>query len=530
MSRRTAALLLQKAASGGLRLTPFAPEYVQARRLRHGLVPTRRCATSVLIISPRDWAAHVQWEAMFAQALTLRGADVRVLSCMGGLTICDRVNTFEGPPPPCATCSQYSRRAWGAHGFPVEDVAIGFGEHEDDHHDDLWDFEALRGDMWRGVAVGEIAFRTARWFLLNSAVTTDPLGPTTVRQFVKVARHLVDQSIEILDRVRPDAIFMLNGKFLFEAIVSEIAERRNIRVISYERGQVHGTLFVAHGPHAPEYDVTDAWEAGGDRPLITEEEQELDGYLASRRAGTISYVDLWPSSRSESETAPADRPRVVIFTNVTWDTAAHGSNSAFSSMTDWLAAVLRACRRHPEADFVLRIHPAEVRIKAWQTREPTNCILDDLLSDGTPKNLRVVAADDDLDSYQLMDTSAVGLVYTSTTGLELALNGVPTITAGGPHYSNKGFTLDATSSDHLEELLGRVLGSPEAHRPDVELARRYAHLFFFRVPVKVPPVQEPAPGLAELMTTDHRDLLPGVDGDLDRVCEAILQGLPLHRE
>ena len=36
----------------------------------------RRCGTKVLILTPRGWAAHVQWEAVIAQALRLRGAHV----------------------------------------------------------------------------------------------------------------------------------------------------------------------------------------------------------------------------------------------------------------------------------------------------------------------------------------------------------------------------------------------------------------------------------------------------------------------
>ena len=42
-----------------------------------------------------------------------------------------------------------------------------------------------------------------------------------------------------------------------------------------------------------------------------------------------------------------------------------------------------------------------------------------------------------------MDSSDLGLVYSSTTGLELALYGVPVIAAARIHYADKGFTIDA---------------------------------------------------------------------------------------
>ena len=75
------------------------------------------------ILTPRSWAAHVQWEAMIAQALRLRGAEVDFVTCGGGLEICDRANLWEAPPMPCRTCTRYVDASIDAHGF----AATGHG-------------------------------------------------------------------------------------------------------------------------------------------------------------------------------------------------------------------------------------------------------------------------------------------------------------------------------------------------------------------------------------------------------------------
>ena len=231
-----------------------------------------------------------------------------------------------------------------------------------------------------------------------------------------------------------------------------------------------------------------------------------------------SYVDLWPETNRDVERA---RPHVVVFTNVTWDTAAHGANSAFESMATWLDAVLRVAASYPAIDFRIRIHPAEIRIERWRTREPAA----DLIARSTvprPPNVEVIGPEDPLSSYDLIDNAVAGLVYTSTAGLELALAGVPTVTAGGPHYAGKGFTVDASRAADFAGAVDRALSDPREEVVDVELARRYANLFFFDAPVPSPPVSEPLPGLARLGTTDPEHLKPGAHRGLDRICARIL--------
>ena len=121
-----------------------------------------------------------------------------------------------------------------------------------------------------------------------------------------------------------------------------------------------------------------------------------------------------------------------------------------------------------------------------------------------------------------MEAADVGLVYTSTTGLELGLRGTPVIVAGETHYRDKGFTIDVTSPEEFHAALDKVLADPEAAATDITAAREYAHFFFFRAPIAAPGVTEPLPGLARLDITDLAQLDPGMDPRVDRVCDEIL--------
>jgi hypothetical protein len=120
-----------------------------------------------------------------------------------------------------------------------------------------------------------------------------------------------------------------------------------------------------------------------------------------------------------------------------------------------------------------------------------------------------------------MDASDVGLVFTSTAGLELALHDVPVIVAGQTHYRGKGFTVDVASPDEFQTALAAAVADPQAVAPDRDLARRYAYLFFFRAPIGAPYVEEHVPGLARITSPDLTELEPG-HAEVDRICDKIL--------
>jgi len=123
-----------------------------------------------------------------------------------------------------------------------------------------------------------------------------------------------------------------------------------------------------------------------------------------------------------------------------------------------------------------------------------------------------------------MDTAHVGLVYTSTAGLELALQGIPTLVSGQVHYRGKGFTVDVESPQDFVERLTDVLEDPGRFTPDVEAARRYAYLFFFRAALAVPGIEEHRIGLVRLTLEGLDELRPGRHADLDRLCDGLLRG------
>jgi hypothetical protein len=513
----------RKGVELALRQVAQAPEQRQARALAGGAVPVSGEGRRILVVTPRDWAAHVQCEAMIAQALRLRGAAVEFLTCGGGLEICDRANTYEAPPMPCATCTRYVEGSIDAHGFPRTSMRERWEAHDPLPWPeiDALPFAELAHVADDGIDLGQAVDIPLKWFLCAASLDDEPLAGLTARGMLRSARRIARSVGRALDEVQPDTVLLLSGLFLFEGVAWALCQQRGIDVVTYERAFLKETLVFSRGVPAGFYDLGGAW-AAEDRGLTSAEDAQLDTYLATRRSG--GAFDQYWSFGSRGTVDTGGGRMAVLFTNLTWDTAVVGRDLAYPDIRAWLDAVIAAFADRPEHRLVIRVHPSEVRLPGKQTRDSLEEYVRVHHPD-LPANIRLVGALDDASSYDLIDACDVGLVYTSTTGLELALAGKPVIVAGAVHYRGKGFTVDVEDPGRFLEALDRGLGS-DGLPTDVERARRYAHFFWFRGPVGMPKVTEPLPGLARLATTDLGQLRPGADPDVDRICDFILGGAP----
>ena len=83
----------------------------------------------------------------------------------------------------------------------------------------------------------------------------------------------------------------------------------------------------------------------------------------------------------------------------------------------------------------------------------------------------------------------MGLAYTTTVGVETAMNGIPVIFCGHTHYRGRGFTIDPNTWDDYFATLEKVLADLPAHRLNEEQmaqAWNYAYRFFFEYPRPFP--------------------------------------------
>ena len=494
----------------------------------------------VLVVSFRGgWLLHGTWEALIAAALNRRGANCVVFACSGGLPealpgkarACGIANIHAKQALRCRACRRAGVSVAKALRLPVilTDELVDSVMQESLMKDvATLDFDCLRSLHHRGHPIGEFARNSVRWFLCVGDLDGAPEAEHVFRSFAQSAVVMAEAAPVLFDRVQPDVVLMLNGLFYAERIIAAEAERRGIRVVSYERGFEPDTLCFSRGVPGY-YDIDPLWKEVENVPLSLAQEARLDKYLAARRKGLRAPYNYWPTVKESEEEVRAslglstDRPIAVLFSNITWDSAAQDRDCSFRDMYAWVMECIRLFGSWRDAQLVVRVHPAEVRVPGWETRDPLMTRLEKSFRE-LPPNVRVVPSTSELSSYALMNLSRCGFVYTSTAGLEMAMSGMPVVVGGRVHYAGKGFTLDPLDPEDFARLAMHALESPRSASVR-NRARRYGYALFFRYFHQFPLVSENAPDfMPSLNTGDPAVLDPGRDPTLDRLCEAILSG------
>lgn len=481
-------------------------------------VPSTATGKRVLVLSLRMWTHHAAFESVIAQALRLRGAEVGLVTCGGGLPICEVGWGRRTAPRPCDRCAWYTDRVAASGGFPHLRLA-----------DELpWGSSPQRAPTERDqqrvtLSPRDADFNSTAWFTKSGDPARTLDGAAVERDFAISVAAVEAAFGKILDRFRPDVVLALNGIFAPERAVRAVAASRGVPVVTYEKAPRKDTLLFGRTNAAPEM-VTDALADDQlARPLTEAESEALEGLLLSRVTGSGAHEQYFDAPlEHEGETVRGSLglrrgARIVsAFSNLAWDTALLGRDVAFESQFEWLARTCEAVDGREDLELVIRVHPAESR---WGTAQPVEAELASRLGE-LPENVHLVRPDEPLSSYGLLAISDLVLCYTTTVGLEAAVRGIPVAVAGRPHYRGRGFTIDLESRADLESAIS---APQEMSLEQVELARRYAFAFFFRLMIPFRHVTTVGDRLTGVATA-AADLLPGRDPYLDFICDRILEG------
>ncbi len=297
----------------------------------------------------------------------------------------------------------------------------------------------------------------------------------------------------LLRQTKPEVVVVPNGSILELGAAYRTARQLGWPTATFEFGEQRERMWIAQNGEAMRLITSDLWDARGDFPLVGAEIETLGEIYRARRGAR-----LWENFGRKWQAAPGqgaqmarrrlnldpNRPVALLCTNVVGDSQALDRQVFSTGMADWLTRTVQFFETKAEAQLVVRVHPGELLGAGHPSTEIVKQATLDL-----PEKVRVVPPDSDINTYDLIELAHVGLVYTTTVGMEMVMQGVPVVVSGATHYRGKGFTYDPESWDEYFEALGRLLSDPLGRRvPDeqIELAMRYAYRFFFEYPFPFP--------------------------------------------
>ena len=300
------------------------------------------------------------------------------------------------------------------------------------------------------------------------------------------------QALSLLQSERPDAVLIPNGLVTELGVFYQVARHLDLMTVTYEFNDQREQVWLSQNQIVMRQYIDELWQARGRRPL-TETEREKIAALEDARTSARKYgkgTRFWQDSVSIGgeqlrTTLGLDmRPIVLLPTNVLGDTLTLGRNIFTASMAEWIEKTVQYFAGLKDVQLVVRVHPGERLMKGPSMQGVIERAVPE-----RPEHIHVIGPMEKINTYDIMEIASLGLAYTTTVGLEMAMRGAPVIVAGNTHYRGRGFTYEPSSWDEYYDLLGKILSDLPGHRlnpEQVETAWNYAYRFFFDFPLNFP--------------------------------------------
>jgi hypothetical protein len=345
-------------------------------------------------------------------------------------------------------------------------------------------------------AIQQLALRDTQYTLQVEKV---PLDSELYRLRLARNRQAAIAALAWIKTNSPDVVVIPNGTILEFGALYQVARFTHTPVVTYEYGEQRERIWLAQNAEVMRQDTDALWQKRQGQPLTDEQLTQARQLFAARQRASLweNFARRWQGVPSEGGERVRlslhldHRPVLLLATNVIGDSLTLGRQVFSDSMTEWIEKTVQYLAGRSEVQFVIRIHPGELVTKGPSVADVVLKALGlsiDRVAE-LPEHIHLIPADARVNTYDLVEIADLGLVYTTTVGMEMVMSGVPVIAVGNTHYRSKGFTLDPASWDAYFDTLGKAITDPAPYRPtrqQVELAWNYAYRFFFEYPHPFP--------------------------------------------
>lgn len=300
-------------------------------------------------------------------------------------------------------------------------------------------------------------------------------------------------ALEWMGAERPEAVLVPNGLILEMGIVYRVARHLGIQVMTFEFNDQREQIWLAQDSSIMRQETDYLMKARGSLPMTEAMYERLADLENARRGARVwgKSKRLWQyvSSQGADTTRRAlgldARPVVLLAANVLGDSLTLGRNVFAESMSEWMTRTVRFFAERPGVQLLIRVHPGETLVpKARSMGQVAREAVPEL-----PAHIHIIGPTDKVNTYDLIEIADLALVYTTTVGVEAAMNGLPVIACGNTHYRKRGFTTDPATWSEYFAALESVMGDFKAHRLSEERTARawnYGYRFFFEYPRPFP--------------------------------------------
>ncbi len=491
------------------------------------------------------WQLNTQLDSIVGNALQIRGADCRVITCDGMFyEDCYLLRHSEDPKSTCSRCTHCARQMFNEE-RPLENTPLSnYVREEDWQAAHSWveaiATEDLKRATFENMPMGEWMIPTICSYFRYSEEHLSP--PLLTDEVAKVFRKYLTYAYVTYRGMRrafeeqsTTHLIIFNGNGFSQRPALELAKSLGIKVLSYHPGLIDRSyMFVEDDVSCallPQIQFVEKWM---EIPLQKNELEKVKNYIFAREYGVgynrSSFYETTNSSVDVRKALhiPADKKIISVMTSSKYELS---YNPEFRALPDQLTCLTHLIEmfREREDYLVIRHHP---QISSSQIGSPDGHFILEILKQkkNLPENVRIIMPDEAITSYELLRESDACMTFYSSIGVEALFRGVPTAIFEGTinAFAATEF-ISSSEAPHLASVLDRLLSrNGMLSEAELQKAYRFVHAFYFLYSDIFRSFSTTPEGRADIHIKDLNELQPGTDRTLDKVCDFILEGKDFH--
>lgn len=286
-------------------------------------------------------------------------------------------------------------------------------------------------------------------------------------------------------------------------------------------------------------DATPAWNSFRTSSDCKNEFEFINKAIKERTSRSVSYSPVFPRKRSESllteiQDFASSKPTLFLPVNVLFDLAVFKESPLFSNILEMIDWIIKYFQVRPEYNLIIKAHPAEkLFYESHLKSADVYCLSNWIKRQGYsfPKNIKFLDYDSAISAFDIMPLIKLGLVYTSTTAVEMAWAGTPVISTSFNHYNNKDFVISPETTTKLEKEIQRLLEGTEDEsviKKRIINSKKYYLLYYYHTFINLGLIQGSDTGKVKdtILYDNIEALIPGKNIALDYMCDTILSKKP----
>lgn len=476
---------------------------------------------------------EVLLNCIITKALNLRGINSHILLCNSELPLC--LQKTVGSEMSCSACCYVSKDIVKKLYIPVI-WSHEFLDEKDKTNAHSFikslNFTDYPHVTYNGVKIGKYAENAAKRYLQVGFIPKTQTGKEIFYKYLVSACIEVNLSKRLFKSLKPTHIILSNLAYL-PGVFVEFFQDKGVDCIACDFGISEGSINLNHldSERKTLYDVSSSsWKECSSLDIKEKDLKKFENILRNRKLGRGMFVNYGKYTKTRTTDKifkkidfDPDKNLSGLFTNLLWDASLAEADIGFENQLEWIEYTINWFSENPKKNLLVKVHPAEEIIGTKQT------VLSFIKSKfpKLPPNIKILPSKSSLNTYDLYKIMDQGMVYTSTAGLEMAIEGIPVLVNAQTHYRGKGFTFDINNIEEYFENLEKLDGLKMDSKMK-ELANKYGFIHFFKrqIPFKFIEFRKENFSSHQLKLNHWNELLVGKDKYLDFICDCIIN----HRD